>query len=56
MPRPPLAVGTFGAINFLLVGKGRVRAQVSFPDFDGRRRSPADQPTRRVNNLFGHNT
>ncbi len=39
MPRPPLAVGTFGAINFLVVGKGRVRAQVSFRDFDGRRRS-----------------
>jgi hypothetical protein len=39
MPRPPLAVGTFGAINFLVVGKGRVRAQASFRDFDGRRRS-----------------
>ncbi len=39
MPRPPLAVGTFGAMNFLVIGKGRVRAQVSFRDFDGRRRS-----------------
>ena len=39
MPRPPLTVGTFGAINFLVVGKGRVRAQASFRDFDGRRRS-----------------
>ncbi|WP_029429862.1 tyrosine recombinase XerC [Blastococcus sp. URHD0036] len=39
MPRPPLAVGTFGKVNFLVLGKGRVRAQVGFRDFDGRRRS-----------------
>ncbi|NEM08888.1 site-specific integrase [Geodermatophilus normandii] len=39
MPRPPLAVGTFGKVNFLALGKGRIRAQVSFRDFDGRRRS-----------------
>lgn len=38
MPRPPLAVGTFGKIDFLVVGKKRVRARASFRDFDGRRR------------------
>jgi integrase len=39
MARPPLAVGTFGKIDFYVVGKRRVRARVSFRDFDGRRRS-----------------
>ncbi|MGY1688436.1 tyrosine recombinase XerC [Geodermatophilus sp. SYSU D00867] len=38
MARPPLAVGTFGKIDFFVVGKKRVRARVSFRDFDGRRR------------------
>ncbi|SFT82707.1 Site-specific recombinase XerD [Geodermatophilus amargosae] len=39
MARPPLAVGTFGKIDFYVVGTGRIRARVSFRDFDGRRRS-----------------
>jgi hypothetical protein len=38
MGRPPLAVGTFGRIGFLVVGKDRVRARASFRDFDGHRR------------------
>jgi integrase len=38
MPRPPLAVGTFGKIGFLVLGQKRVRARASFRDFDGRRR------------------
>ncbi|SDC92295.1 Site-specific recombinase XerD [Geodermatophilus telluris] len=38
MGRPPLPVGTFGKIDFLVVGKGRVRARASVRDFDGRRR------------------
>jgi len=38
MARPPLAVATFGKIDFFVVGKKRVRARVSFRDFDGRRR------------------
>ena len=39
MPRPPLAVGTFGTIDFLVLGKRPRAGQVSFRDFDGRRRS-----------------
>jgi hypothetical protein len=38
MGRPPLAVGTFGKIDFLVLGAKRVRARASFRDFDGRRR------------------
>jgi len=39
MARPPLAVGTFGKVDFFVAGKKRVRARVGFRDFDGRRRS-----------------
>jgi hypothetical protein len=40
MGRPPLAVGTFGKIDFLalVLARKRVRARASFRDFDGRRR------------------
>ena len=39
MGRPPLPVGTFGKIDFLVLGKDRVRARASFRDYDGHRRS-----------------
>lgn len=38
MGRPPLPVGTFGKIDFLVLGKDRVRARASFRDYDGHRR------------------
>jgi integrase len=38
MGSPPLPVGTFGKIDFLVLGKGRVRARASFRDYDGHRR------------------
>ena len=39
MGRPPLPVGTFGKIDFLVLGKDRVRARASLRDYDGHRRS-----------------
>ena len=38
MGRPPLPVGTFGKIDFLVLGKARVRARASVRDYDGHRR------------------
>ena len=38
MGRPPLPLGTFGKIDFLVIGPGRIRAGASFRDYDGRRR------------------
>ncbi len=38
MGRPPLPVGTFGQIHFLILGKHRVAARTHFRNFDGRRR------------------
>ncbi len=39
MGRPPLPVGTFGKIDFQVLGRDRVRARASFRDYDGHRRS-----------------
>jgi len=39
MGRPPLPIGTFGKIDFQVLGKDRVRARASFRDYDGHRRS-----------------
>src|SRR3954447_17065244 len=38
MGRPPLPVGTFGKIGFLLLPSGEVQARARFRDFDGRTR------------------
>src|SRR3954464_5623734 len=38
MGRPPLPVGTFGKIDFPLLGKHRVRAHARVGDYDGHRR------------------
>ncbi|WP_222193292.1 site-specific integrase [Modestobacter italicus] len=38
MGRPPLPVGTFGKIGFLLMASGEVQARARFRDFDGRTR------------------
>src|SRR3954454_19296114 len=38
MGRPPLPVGTFGKIGFLLLSSGEVQARARFRDFDGRTR------------------
>jgi hypothetical protein len=36
--RPPLPVGTFGKIGFLLLPSGEIQARARFRDFDGRTR------------------
>ncbi|MPQ96473.1 hypothetical protein GB931_00755 [Modestobacter sp. I12A-02628] len=38
MGRPPLPVGTFGKIGFLLLPSGEIQARARFRDFDGRTR------------------
>src|SRR3954453_1151244 len=38
MGRPPLPVGTFGKVGFLLLPSGEVQARARFRDFDGRTR------------------
>src|SRR3954454_259848 len=38
MGRPPLPVGTFGKIGFLLLPSSEVQARARFRDFDGRTR------------------
>jgi hypothetical protein len=38
MGRPPLPVGTFGKIGFLLLPRGEIQARARFRDFDGRTR------------------
>jgi hypothetical protein len=35
MPRPPLAVGTYGKIDFLTIKRGHVRARARYRDYDG---------------------
>jgi len=35
VPRPPLAIGTFGKVGFLKVAPGSVRARAKFRDYDG---------------------
>ena len=35
MARPPLAVGTYGKVDFLTASNGRIRARVRFRDHDG---------------------
>jgi integrase len=39
MPRPPLAVGTYGKIDFLTIKRGHVRARARYRDYDGTVRS-----------------
>ena len=48
MGRPPLPVGTFGKIDFQVLGKDRVRARASFRDYDGHRRSVTRYGSRRA--------
>jgi hypothetical protein len=38
MGRPPLAVGTFGKIDFHTAANGQIRARANFRDYDGVRR------------------
>src|SRR3954451_9815896 len=38
MGRPPLPVGTFGKIGFLLLSSGEIQARARFRDFDGHTR------------------
>ena len=35
MARPPLPVGTYGKVDFLVVGNGHVRARARYRDHDG---------------------
>ena len=54
MGRPPLPVGTFGNIGFLLLPSGEVQARARFRDFDGYTRlcprpvPPAPRPSGRA--------